>query len=340
MSHTNDELLKLYFLQDYHRHGMPARVGMVKFFLEQLQKNLKTYNSKLPDPEKKFNLNNKQKLALLQIGAIAHLMLLIEDVAALFTAFKSNNSNYYKLLDKKGEDDLGAIIAKFYLGVDKLEDKEIQQILGYVDPKNLEKSDESEKDFLRFIIKKNIRSMRYFLIKSSVFWSSHIGVFRRYKHAGFPIVMGLPIPENDTVLKKKFDFTTFALTSKKELVEEVTVIPFSKKSVESYRVFLEDLFLVLYHVLESNLMKVERKLEGTIPNPNDMLGKRLTKKERKRLMPIYSDFLKSTIPEEVAFHAQADPNGIYPTWYVHLDTYAKSSMDLAIEKESKKSKKS
>lgn len=337
MSDTNDELLKLYFLQEYHRHGMPARVGMVKFFLEQLQENLKTYNPQLPDPEEKFNLNRKQKLALLQIGVIAHLMLLIEDVAALFTAFKSNDPNYYKLLDRKEEEDLGVIIGKFYLDVDKLEDKEIQQILGYVDPKNLKNSDESEKDFLRFIIRKNIQSMRYFLIKSSVFWSSHIGVFRRYKHAGFPIVMGLPIPENDSVLKKNFDFTTFVLTSKEKIAEEVTIIPFSKKSVESYRVFLEDLFLVLYHVIESNLIKVERKLEGTIPNPNDMLGKRLTKKERKRLGKIHSDFEKSTMPKESTFHAQADPNGIYPTWYVHLDTYEKSSMDLAIEKESKKS---
>jgi len=336
MPDLNDEHLALYFLQEYHRHGMPARVGIVKFFIEQIEQNLKTYNPNLPDPEEKFNLNNKQRLASLQIGTIAHLMLIIEDVAALFTAFKNNDPNYYKLLDRKGEDDLGNIIGKFYLGVDKFEDEEIQEILGYVDPKNLKNSDESEKDFLRFIIKKNIQTMRYFLTKSSVFWSSHITIFRRYKHAVFPIVMGLPIPENDDVLKNNFDFTTFALTSKEEIAEEVTVIPFSKKAIDSYQAFMQDLFLMLYHVLENNLMKIERKLEGVIPNPNDTLGKRLTKKERKRLGKIYDDFQKSTIPETLAFHAQAKPQGVYPTWYVHLDTYEKSSIDLAIEKEARK----
>lgn len=337
MVDVNDDLLKLYFLQNYHKHGMSARVGLVKFFLEQLQENLQRYNPNSSDPEVKFTLNNKQKLALLQIGAIAHLMLLIEDVAVLFTSFKNNNPNYYEYLDRKGEDDLGAIIGKFYLGVDKLEDKEIQQILGYIEPKNLTNSNESEKDFLRFIIKKNIKSMRYFLIKSSVFWSSHIAIFRRYKHAGFPIMMGVPIPKSDSILKKNFDFTTIASTSKNELAEEVTLIPFSKEAIESYQVFMEELFLVLYHVIESNLIKIERKLEGTIPNPNDMLGKRLTKKERKRLTPIHSNFLKSDIPKENKYHAQANPKGFYPAWYVHLDTYKKSSIDLALEKESSNS---
>ncbi len=62
-----------------------------------------------------------------------------------------------------------------------------------------------------------------------------------------------------------------------------------------------------------------------------MLGKRLTKKERKRLTPIYSNFLKSTTPKERSFQVKANPQGVYPTGYVNLDTYEKSSVDLAIE---------
>lgn len=338
MSDTNEEFFRLYFLQEYHQYGMPARVELVKFFLKQLREQLKTYNPKLSVSEEKFALNNKQKLSLLQIGTISHLMMLIEDVAIIFTAFKNNDWDYYKYLDGKGEEDLGSIIGKFYSNVDALKDDDIRFMLGYLDPKNLENSTESEKDFLRFIIQKDIKSMRYFLGKSSVFWSSHIAVFRRYKHAGFPMIMGIPVPKNDDMLRTKFDFMTLVSTAKKDFVDEVTVIPFSNKAINSYQVFLEDLFLILYCVLESNLIKLGRKLDGTIPNPNELFGKRLTKKQRKRLGLIYSDFLKSTMPKEPVLHVRANSKGLYHAWYVDLDTYEKSSMDLAIEEESNKSK--
>lgn len=336
MPSTNYENLKLYFLQEYHRHGLPARMAVVKFFLEQLQENLDKYIPNKSDKELEFDLNNKQKLSLLQIGTISHLMLLIEDIATIFTAFKSGEWDYYKYLDKKEEDDLGAIIGKFYSNIDDLKDDEIRFILGYIDPKNLQNSTESEKDFLRSIIKKNIHSMRYFLIKANVFWGSHINVFRRYKHAGFPIMLGLNVPENDFVLGEKFDFVSLVSTAKGDLAEEVTIIPFSKKSIESYQTFLEEIFVILFFVIESNLIKIERDLEGVIPNPNESFSKRLTKNERKKLRKIYGAFMNSNQPHQSEFHAQANPQGVYPTWYVHLDTYSKSSIDLAIEKESAK----
>lgn len=326
--------MRLYFLQEYHRHGMPARVGIVKFFLDQINDNLKTYNPKQIEKERKFDLNNKQKLGLLQIGTISHLMLLIEDIATLFTAFKNNEWNYYEYLDRKGDEDLGVIISNFYLHIDELKDEDIRLVLGYANPRKLNYN-ESDKDFLSSIIQKNIHSMRYFLVKASVFWRSHIGVFRRYKHAGFPILLGLPIPTNDSVLKKKFDFTSLALTSKENIGEEVTVIPFSQKALESYQTFLEEMFIVLYSVLENNLIKIERKLDGSIPNPIELFTKRLTKKELKRLTKIHSEFLKSTAPEKLEYKAHGEPQGVYPTWYVYLDTYVKSSIDLAIEKNPK-----
>lgn len=336
MSDTNKYSFKSFFLQMYLMHGMPARVGLVNFFLNQLQKNQRGHNLKLSVREEKFTHDHNNISAVLQIGAISHLMMLIEDVATIFTAIKNNDLDYYKYLDGKGDENLGSIIGKFYSNVDKLKDDDIRFMLGYLDPKNLKNSTESEKDFLRFIIQKNIKLMRYFLVKSGVFWSSHIDVFRRYKHAGFPMVMGMPISKNDSVSGTKFDFKTLVFTAKKNPMGEITVIPFSNKAIKSYQVFLEELSLVLRHALKNKLIKLERKIDGTIPN--ELFGELLTKKERKRLDLIHSNFLKSTMPKESVFPAQAAFKEFYPAWYFHLDTYEKSSMDLTTEKKSNKSK--
>jgi len=101
---------------------------------------------------------------------------------------------------------LGEVIGKFYNNIDDLEDDEIRNILDYVDPSTLSEITESDKDFLRSIIAKNTDTMKYFLQKVRRFWVSHIGIFRRYKHAGFPISLGQKIPKGDPYFEKKIQF--------------------------------------------------------------------------------------------------------------------------------------
>jgi len=317
-------------LQEYRDHGLSARIALIKFFVEQAFQNLKTYNF-LEEEEKKLDLTNNQKLSLLQIGATSHMMMLIEDMATIFTTFKENNWDYYKYLDNKDED-LGKIIGYFYNNIDDLKNEEIRNILGYANPSDLLDFTESDKDFLRSIIQRNTDTMQYFLQKIRRFWIGHIGIFRRYKHAGFPISLGQKLPKDDPYFGKTFNFVSLVTTSKENMSDEITLIPFSQKALESYLTLLDEISVLFFFVLERNLIKIERKLSGTIPTPQDNFSKRFTKKEIKRLGKIYEKFMEDHELEEKTLHASITPKGLYPVWYTHLDILSESYIDLAEKK--------
>lgn len=330
MLDDNIENLKIYYLKEYREHGLPARISLVKFFLDQNFASLKTYDFS-EEGEKKFDLTSRQKLSLLQIGAISHMMMLVEDMAAMFTAFKQNDWDYYKYLDSK-EEDLGKVVGKFYNNIDNLTYEEIKNIQGYINPGELSEFTESDRDFLRSIMQKNIETTRYFLQKVRRFWAGHIRVFRRYKHGGFPIFLGQKIPEDDPYFGKKFDFVSMATTSKESLSDEVTLIPFSQKALQSYLTLLEEISIMFYFVLERNSLKIERKLSGVIPTPQDNFASRFTKNEIKRLEKTYKKFIEMHPLKQETFHVRTMPKGLYPTWYTHLDYLSKSYIDLAEEK--------
>ena len=329
MSDDKLENLKIYYLKEFREHGIPSRVVLVKFFLDQIFENLKTYTFS-EEKERPLDLTNNQKLSLLQLGASSHLMILIEDMATMFTAFKQNDWDYYKYLDNK-EKDLGQVIGHFYNNIDSLKDEEIRNILGYANPSDLDIT-ESDRDFLRSIIKRNIDTMRYFLHKIQRFWTSHIKIFRRYKHAGFPIMLGQKIPSDDPYFGKKFSSVSIAITSKENMADEVTLMPFSRKALESYKTILDEISVMFYFILERNSIKLERKLSGIIPTPRDNFSKRFTKKEIKRLDKTYKIFMEKHKLDQTSLHIQTMPQGLYPVWYTHLDILSESYIDLAEKK--------
>lgn len=331
MSFSDEEILKIHYMQEYRDHGLPARVAMINFFLDNTSDEAKKIDLSKDEEEKKLDLTNRQKLSLLQVGTTAHIMMLIEDMATIFTSFKNEDGNYYKYLDSK-EEDLGEIIGKFYNGIEDLSGEELRKILGYVDPKKLMEYTESDKDFLLSIIQKNEFTFRYFLKKVQRFWSGHIGIFRRYKHAGLPIFLGQKIPKGDSLFGNKFDFVSLATTSKENISEEITLIPFSLEALNSYHTLVGEIAGVFFYILERNLIKMERKLHGIVPTPKDGFDKRLTKKEIKRLEKLYRRFLDEHPVEQENFHATTMPKGMYPVWYTHLDYLSKSYIDLANEK--------
>jgi len=317
----------LYVLQQYHQRGLAGRLGIVNMFIEELVKM--TNSEKEESFDKKFGLSYEQKISMLQVGCISHLMMLVEDIAIFCISFMKKESDYYKYLDKEDDEDLGLVIHQFYEKIDKLTNDEVRIILSFAHPDRHNFRDENDKQAYVSSLLKMINFSRYFLTKTAVFRTSHIGVFRRYKHAGFPILLGQKFWEGDDIYSEKFDFASYALTSKKSMIEKLTPLPFSKKTIESYLTYMQDIYLFLRTIIHSKLITLERDVEGVFPYYNDMITKDFPIEEKRVLERIWDEFEKNHPQDVRQIELRTPTYGEFTAWYINLDTYCKSALDMA-----------
>jgi len=331
VSVSNKENFQIFLLQEYHRRGLAARLGLVQFFIEQLHTNLK---NPPPNPQDEtFGLTANQRLALLQIGAVSQIMMLLEDIAILCTTFLKNEPEYYRYLDGKGEEDLGKIIGEFYDNIDSLTQVDCRKIMSYPNPDKYKFPNRNMKKVFISTLPKSTKLFKYFLGKSSAFYLSHIGFYRRYKHAGFPIILASEISKNDSMLYRKYDFVSFAFTSRKTAEEEVSTLPFSKDVIKSYHKFFLEIYFIFFTIINYRLIAMQRKLDGIVTNPEDYFGQILNNKEKIIMKTLYNDFEKKYPTTTTQFHTQISSHGMYPPWYVYLEShYSKSTIDLAFKK--------
>ena len=327
MGISNKDNFQIYLLQNYHRKGLAGRLGLTHLLIEQITK---IYNEKEQDnTDKDFGLNKIEKLSLLQCAIVGYLMMTVEDIALLCTSFLKNNPEYYQYLDRKGEEDLGNIIGKFYSDFESLTNDDIRKILCIVHPDNYEFNSSKEKDAVISSLLKNIKLMRYFIGKTSVFYESHIGIFRRFKHAGFPILFGQNISEQDEI-HTNFEFIAYAFTSREKIEDKLTALPFSKKAIESYLIFLIDIYMVIYTIINSRLISLERKIPGVLPHPSNYFSQVLSKDEIDVLEQLDKEFNNKFPSPEEKFHSQLDTLSMTGAWYKYIDShYSKSVLKLS-----------
>ena len=327
MSISNKENFQIFLLQEYHRRGLAGRLGLAHLAIEQI---MKIQKNPPPDPsDDKFGLNYKEKLCLLQFAAIAYLMMVIEDIALFCNSFLKNDPEYYQHLDRKEEDDLGDLISMFYSKIDSLTNDEVRQILSIVHPNEFELKTDEDKNTLISALNKNINLMRVFLAKTRVFYESHIAIFRRFKHAGFPIMFGNDIPHEDDLFDK-FDLITFAFTSRKDIVESLTALPFSKKAIQSYLTFLLDIYQVMYTIINSRLIVIQRNIKGVLPRSDDFFSQVLSEEEKEKLKQLSKEFEEKFPSPSETFHARIATKSRTAPWYKYLDShYSKSVLELS-----------
>lgn len=327
MSISNKENFHIYLLQNYHRKGLAGRLGLIHLLIEQITK---IYGEKeSSNTDKDFGLNKTEKLSLLQCAIIGYLMMTVEDIALLCISFLKNEPEYYQYLDRKEEEDLGKIIGEFYSNFESLTDEDIRKILSIVHPDKYEFSSVEEKNAMISSLLKNIKLMRYFIGKTSVFYESHIGIFRRFKHAGFPILFGKDITKDDD-LHTSFESIAYAFTSREKIEESLTTLPFSKKAIESYLTFLIDIYLVMYTIINSRLIILERKLDGVLPHPDNYFSQVLSKDEIDKLKKLDNEFNEKFPSPAEKFHSQLDTLSMTGAWYKYLDShYSKSVLGLS-----------
>lgn len=309
---------ELGILQHYLKKGFTVRLGLVLILLNKIKEN---YSNPAKDPKQEtFGTNTNEKMAGLQIGVISQLMILLEDIALFCHVFLQNKTfEYYEFLDKKGEEDLGKIVGSFYQNTENLTFDEIRRIMSYGKSEDFDFLNDAEKDILELAIKNSVFWMKNFLNKVSVFYISHIGVYRRIKHASLPIQLGIDIPEEDEWYKK-FDFWNLGFTSPKELADTAILIPFSKKVFTSYMNLLNDIQFCFKNTINSRLIIIERKIKGILPYKDDNFSKKLSDETVNNLKEFWERFDKKYPPTNGG-EVEISMQGMRPPWYSYLDDY-------------------
>lgn len=224
---------------------------------------------------------------------------------------------------------MGAIIGKFYSNFESLTNDEVRKILSIVHPDEYEFDSDEDKNAMISSLLKNIKLMKYFIGKTSVFYESHIGIFRRFKHAGFPIIFGENIQKEDE-LHTNFEAIAYAFTSRKEIEESLTTLPFSKKAIKSYLTFLADIYFVMFSIINSRLIVLQRKIDGVLPHPDNYFSQVLSKDEIDILKRLDKDFYEKNSVDIEKFHSELNTLSMTGAWYKYLDShYSKSVLELS-----------
>ncbi len=313
---------QLAILQEFQKMGLRARLGLVQFFLNIINSNLINPSK---DPKQEIQgLNGNHKQAILQLGLIAQFMAISEDIGLLCQSFLNDELNYYKYLDKKGDKDLGRIIGSFFSNTGNLKPNEIRKILSYGTSDDWEFLTSDEKISVSTAITNGVFWMKYFLDKVAVFYESHIQIYRRIKHATLPIRFGYDIPTDDS-WSKKFEFWSMALTSRESITKEVTVLPFSKKVVESYENLFQDINQIFNNIINSRLFIIERNITGMIPYSDDYFSEKLDEGTKSMLSKSLKKLEVRYPPRVQEVIVELNVQAMYPAWYSYLDdVYSKS----------------
>jgi len=305
----------------YYHKGIFARAGIITHLIAHLRENLQKENRITQHQE--VGLNDNEVVAVLQLAIIAHIMMFIEDLAVICQSIKDGKIEYYNFLDKSGDEDLGNFIRKFYEETKNATDQDLAKILSLTDLDSFEFIlNGEEKQTVSRIIQQMLEKTRIFFDKVILFRENHIEVFRRYKHAGFPILLAQPMPTPSEY--KKFESVSLGLTSRGRLGEELTAIPYSSKAIDSYENLEKDIFAFFGTVITFKMLCYERNVDGLIPNSKSLFGLKLTYSEISILDKIWGRFeLKHPFEGEKTTQIGVKSMMEFLHWYVDLDNTSK-----------------
>lgn len=307
-----DELENYYLLSNYYNNSINSRgillnlmFQVINDFLDTKTLHINGKNPKFEGPGVPFVCHT------LQIDIVAKIMMYIEDLITVLEANRLDR-NYYDLLDKQLEEgvetDLGDRLGKFFKNLDKFTLDEWIAMVGYIPGGNMHQIKNS--DVIRKIIENNIDETKQVLKYIKSFGDSHHRLFRRYKHAGFPARFDGQFPISPFGSKANFDSHAAIYVGRNPLTDMV-FLPFSNEVLESYKILLPTLQLLIKDVIRNKMKSIIRKTEGIIP------------------MVIYGDPIKYTGEEKSKYNEalvdyfQKNPNRLFDIGLVNTanDTY-------------------
>jgi hypothetical protein len=209
-----------------------------------------------------FSSDNDLNLfkSLIQIDIISKIMLYIEDLIILMESNRLNK-NFYELLDVANEKevDVGQRLGDFFKSFETIDTSDWKKMLCYI-----ESHETGCTPIVDIVLEKNISAIKGILRDIDSFGKSHHRIFRRYKHAGFPIRYAGRI-DLSKYFTLKSDFSSGLFVGKNMLTDFV-FLPFSDEVIESYKILIPALQILLKHVVSQRLDCFARGVKGSVPS--------------------------------------------------------------------------
>ena len=309
----NDYLL----LRNYKENILPMRGILLKTAIESLTQI----------EEGKFSVDDVSGIkvkakSMFQMEIISGIMMYIEDLIVLSESFRSETS-YYKLLDPSDENqnDVGKIIEGFFKDVNSFSEEEFSRIFGYMDPSQLNLK-ESERKLAEKIIQKNIAEMRRVFVLIGKFGKTHHPAFRRFKHAGPPLLLGMMPEEQENTPLPGFDSYTHVSIGK-DPFQETIILPLSKDVLESYRIMGHSIQSCLRDIVTNNITCIQRNVTGILPTET-YFQERLSEKESELYEKIVAKLYKNyplDMDDLQSFHLKPNFKKEKNLWYLDLSDF-------------------
>ena len=256
MSNTND--LAPLFLSNYLKYTHFTRGMLLKMdfdALEKIQSNTWFYKFEGDNVDEQTTMVK----SIIQLEIIAKIMIYVEDLAIIAESLLKG-VNYYTLLDKKetpkGVQDVGDIVQKLFEKMKHLSKNDFAKIMSFGDPKDYAENDE-EKQLLEEALKFEKNEFLKLFKKIKDFADEHHAVFRRYKHAGFPMVPGLRFTGSLPGYLKFFTSTSLVFVNEDPFYNP-KVLPFSDKVIEMYRNIIGGIQAVLEDIIHNKLYEIRQ----------------------------------------------------------------------------------
>ena len=203
--------------------------------------------------------------SMFQANIISGIMMYIEDLVILSESFKSEIP-YYKLLDPsdKNQHDVEIMIIKFCDDANSFSNEEFRKIFGYIKDSNLLDLENEEKNLVEQVIQENIVELRRVFIQIKKFAKTHYSVFKRFKHAGAPLIPGTVGTISKDAFISEFE-SCITISDGKDPLEDIIVIPLSKDVLKAYSIISEAIQICLKDMVKNHINCIEQMLTGVLP---------------------------------------------------------------------------
>ena len=312
--------MQIYLLLDnYKNDSLPSRIWLLTFMFNLLE-DVKSKKIELQGKTSILTENDLIRVrTILQLDIIAKIMMSIEDMAILLTAIISSGGNYYELLDRK-EPDVGERITLFFDNIQNLKFEDLRRMLSYINPNEL-KLEESQTAVLEKLIQSNVEKFKIYLKQIQKFRVTHTQIFRRYKHAGLPIRLGIKFDKPFLSSSNAFDSYAMVSIGNDPLVD-ILPLPYSNNVIKSYSKLISILQFLLLDIIQNKIAIIIRRINGILPL--ETYGElTLTDKEQKNLQLAIKQFYQNnpvrSYDNHFQFKAIAQTQKL--KWYLELDDF-------------------
>jgi len=299
-------------LRNYKENGLTGRgflIRIMKAALEQIE--AEKWIKAISEAEK------PQIRSLIQIDIISKIMMLIEDLAILAESFRQGKNFYDFLVDEKA--DVGEMIGDFFASVESFSDKDIMTMLSYENPESLG-IDEPSTSVLDDVIKSNVSETRRILKQIGVFGKTNHPVFKKYKHAGMPIVGGATQSAPTGLLGIFLSFSMVSVGADPK--RDILPIPYSKDVMKGYDLVIGGIQGILMDMTTNRMACIERGISKLVPT--EYYGElQLTKNQEDILKQITEQFYDkhpaSHAPKQLNYESNVKMKDLQ--WYLELQSF-------------------